>query len=114
MLTAIVRVIHYGPRGEVNGAILEDQSIIRIPPHTANQIGSLLQVGQPISVVRYGAENEYGRVIEATSIGSPGKPMILVTDPGPGGRRWRFTLAVAYEPRLVWKNIGRFPAGSTF
>lgn len=83
----IVRILLYGPRGEVNGAVLEDRSIVRVPPHAAYQLRSLLQVGQPISVVGYGVENEYGRVIEASSIGAPGKPMTLMSDPGPGGRR---------------------------
>lgn len=82
-----VRVLLYGPRGEVNGAVLEDRSIVRVPPHAAYQVASLLQAGQAISAVGYGTENEYGRVIEATAIGSPGKPMTLISEPGPGGRR---------------------------
>lgn len=83
----IVRVLLYGPRGEVNGVVLEDRSIVRVPPHAAYQVASLLQVGQPISAVGYGTENEYGRVIEATTIGAPGTPMTPISNPGPGRRR---------------------------
>jgi hypothetical protein len=83
----IVRVLLYGPRGEVNGAVLDDRSIIRVPPHAAYQVASLLQVGLPISAVGFGTENQYGRVIEATAIGSPGEPMTPIGDPGPVGRR---------------------------
>jgi hypothetical protein len=82
----IVRVLLYGPRGEVNGAVLEDRSIVRVPPHAAYQVASLLQAGQSISAVGYGTENEYGRVIEATAMGSPGTPMTPIGDPGPGRR----------------------------
>lgn len=83
----IVRVLLYGPRGEVNGVVLENRSLVRVPPHAAYQVASLLQVGQPISAVGYGTENEYGRVIEATTIGAPGTPMTPISDPGPGRRR---------------------------
>jgi hypothetical protein len=83
----LVRVLLYGPRGEVNGAVLEDRSIVRIPPHAAYQVASFLQAGQSICAVGYVTENEYGRVIEASAIGSPGKPMTPISDPGPGGRR---------------------------
>jgi hypothetical protein len=83
----IVRVLLYGPRGEVNGVVLEDRSIVRVPPHAAYQVASLLQLGQTISAVGYGTENEYGRVIEATTIGAAGTPMTPISDPGPGGRR---------------------------
>ena len=86
-IEGIVRVLLYGPRGQVNGAVLEDRSIVRVPPHASYQVASLLQAGQSISAVGYGTENEYGRVIEATAIGSPGTPMIPIGDPGPGGRR---------------------------
>lgn len=71
----VVRVLLYGPRGEVNGAVLDDRSIVRVRPHAAYQLMNLLQVGHPISAVGFGTENQYGRVIEATAIGSPGVPM---------------------------------------
>ena len=83
----IVRVLLYGPRGEVNGVVLDDRSIVRVFPHAAYQVASLLQVGHPISAIGFGTENQYGRVIEATAIGAPGEPLTPLSDPGPGGRR---------------------------
>lgn len=83
----IVRVLLYGPRGEVNGAVLDDRSIVRVFPHAAYRMASLLQVGHSISAVGFGTENQYGRVIEATAIGSPGEPLTPISDPGPVGRR---------------------------
>jgi hypothetical protein len=82
-----IRVLLYGPRGELNGAVLEDRTIVRVPPHVAYQVAGLLQVGQSISAIGYGTENEHGRVIEATAMGTSGKSMIPINDPGPGGFR---------------------------
>jgi hypothetical protein len=82
-----VRVLLYGPRGDVNGAILEDQTIVRFPPHAAYQIASILRVGAPFSAVGYGTENEYGRVIEATAVGAPGQALTPISDPGSGRMR---------------------------
>lgn len=80
----LVRNLLYGPRGDVNGAVLEDHTIIRVPPHAAYQVAKLLQIGQTISAIGYGTENGYGRVIEATAIGSSGTAMMPISDPGPG------------------------------
>ena len=82
-----IRVLLYGPLGELNGAVLEDRTIVRIPPHAAYEVAGLLQVGQSITAIGYGTENVFGRVIEATAIGTSGKPMIPINDPGPGGFR---------------------------
>jgi hypothetical protein len=83
----IVRNLLYGPRGELNGAVLEDRTIVRVPPHAAYQVARLLQIGHSISAVGYGTENTYGRAIEATAIGASGSPMISLEDPGPRGFR---------------------------
>ena len=80
----IVRTLLYGRRGEVNGAVLEDHTIVRVPPHAAHQAAALLQVGQSISATGYGTENEYGQAIEATAIGSSGAAMAPIGDPRPG------------------------------
>lgn len=82
-----VRNILYGPRGEVNGAVLEDHTIVRVPRHAAYQVANLLQMGRSISVIGYGTENEFGRVIEATAMGTSGSPLMPINDPGPGGSR---------------------------
>lgn len=78
-----VRNLLYGPRGEVHGAVLEDHTIVRVPPHAAYQMAKLLQIGQSISVIGYGTENEYGRVLEATAMGSSDTTMMPISDPLP-------------------------------
>jgi hypothetical protein len=81
-----VQQLLYGPRGEVNGLVLSDSSIVRFPPQTVYQIGNLLQVGQPLSVTGYGTANQYGKALEATAIGARGQPLQTLYGPaGPAG-----------------------------
>jgi hypothetical protein len=70
-----IQRLSYGPRGEVNGAILDDGSAVRFPPDVGYQLVSLLQVGQGITATGYGTQNQYGRAIEVTAIGARGQPL---------------------------------------
>lgn len=83
----IVRTVLYGPRGEVNGVVLDNHTIVRIPPHAASRVASLLQQGQPLEAVGYGTENQYGVAIEATAVGPTGSALTPIHDPGSGGIR---------------------------
>ena len=53
-----------GPRGDVNGALLEDATVLRLPPPEAYRFASLLQPGQ--ALVTEGSElvSAVGRVVE--------------------------------------------------
>jgi hypothetical protein len=77
-----IRTLLYGSRGEMNGAVLDDGTIVRIPPHAITQVDNLLQAGRSIQAVGYGTENEYGRVLEATTIGASGVAMMPIQDAG--------------------------------
>ena len=68
-----IRVVLYAPRGETEGAVLDNGTIVRMPPHIGAQFASLLQAGQAISARGYGTENQFGRCIEATEIGAAGQ-----------------------------------------
>src|SRR5260370_2107399 len=52
----------YGPRGDLNGALLADGTIVRIGPMEAYQVASLLNPGQPLAVQAWGLTTAYGRV----------------------------------------------------
>src|SRR5437870_8483895 len=41
-----VRMTLHGPRGDVNGALLEDGTVLRLPPPEADRFATLLQPGQ--------------------------------------------------------------------
>ena len=67
--TGRVKAPLHGPRGDVNGALLEDGTIIRLPPPEAVRLASTLTVGAPLSVQGLGTEGPLGKVIEARAIG---------------------------------------------
>jgi hypothetical protein len=69
-----VRATLFAPRGEPEGAVLENGSILRMPPHVAAQYSSLLQAGASITARGFGTENQFGRSLEVTEIGAPGQP----------------------------------------
>lgn len=58
-----------GPRGEANGVILSDGSIVRFPPHSLHQQPPLQQ-GQPFAASGLGTRNAHGTSLEAISTGT--------------------------------------------
>jgi hypothetical protein len=77
----------HGPRGELNGALLEDGTIVRLPPPDAERLASTLAPGAAITVQGDGFGGPLGRVIEARSIGPDGAHLTQVaTSPPPGHR----------------------------
>jgi hypothetical protein len=70
-LNGRVQTSLYGPAGELNGAVLDDGTIVRLPPPTAYQAASLLAPGQAVSVQGWELSTAYGRVIDAQVISPP-------------------------------------------
>lgn len=64
-----VRMPLHGPQGEVNGALLEDGTVLRLPPPAAMTFAALLQTGQ--TIVAEGVEwtSALGKVMEVRQIG---------------------------------------------
>jgi hypothetical protein len=77
----------HGPRGDLNGALLEDGTIVRLPPPEAERLALTLTAGAPIAVQGNGFEGTLGRVIEARSIGPDAAHLAQVATPPrpPGG-----------------------------
>ncbi|WDM67838.1 hypothetical protein [Xanthomonas cucurbitae] len=76
----------YGPGGEVNGALLSDSTVVRMPPHLALQFAELLRIGAPLSVRGFGVANAAGRSIEATGLGRDrASQRALFSPPRPDG-----------------------------
>jgi hypothetical protein len=59
-----------GKKGEVNGVLLEDGTVVRFPPQAAFDFAVLLQAGQSIAAEGLGTENAFGRGLEATALGA--------------------------------------------
>jgi hypothetical protein len=65
----ILQLLH-GPRGDTNGAILDDGTTLRMPPPSAWQMASLLQPGQSVIAQGWSLSNSYGHVVDVQSLGS--------------------------------------------
>jgi len=78
-----VQQVLHGPAGDVNGALLDDGTTIKVPPPLGWQASSGLQPGQVFTVQGWVLSNAYGRVVDAQTIGAG--PMQLTQAPRPGG-----------------------------
>jgi hypothetical protein len=79
----------HGARGELNGAMLEDGTILRLPPPEAERLRALLTPGQAIVVEGDGLTAPMGRVIKVQAIGPSQTQLNFVQRPGPPSRRPR-------------------------
>ena len=86
--TGRVKAQLHGPRGDLNGALLEDGTIVRLPPPEATRLAAVLSVGASVSVQGQGVESPLGRVIEARSVGpDAGHLSPVAAPPPPPGHR---------------------------
>jgi len=67
-----VAYVTTAPRGEPDGVILADGTVIKLTPPVAQQFGALVRTGATVSAQGYGTRNQYGTALQATSFGSPG------------------------------------------
>lgn len=63
-----VRMALYGPRGDLNGAMLEDGTQIHLPPPEAASMAGALMPGATLSASGIGLVTPYGRVMDAQQI----------------------------------------------
>jgi hypothetical protein len=79
-----VRMALHDPRGDVNGVLLTDGTVLRLPPPEAVRFASLLQPGQPLVVEGRAYGNALGKVVEVSEIGATYDHMNEIAGPGPG------------------------------
>jgi hypothetical protein len=79
----------HGPRGDLNGVLLQDGTIVHLPPDQAQQMAAQLAVGQPIYVTGDGSVSPLGKVIAAQQIGPNQSQLAQIDNPprGPGRDR---------------------------
>jgi hypothetical protein len=82
-----VRMLLHGPRAEINGALLADNTILRLPPPEADRLAALLQPGQTVVAEGVLLSNNLGKVLDARQLG-PSREQLssLPAPPGPGPR----------------------------
>ncbi len=78
----------HGPRGDLNGVVLEDGTIIRLPPPEAERLASQLAPGQTVYARGDGLATPLGKVIAARAIG-PSKDQTTALAAPPPGFPWR-------------------------
>ena len=66
-----------GHRGEINGVIVSNGAIVKFPPHVGNQLVSTANVGDKIQAQGFGTRNNYGQIIQATTLIVNGQPVSL-------------------------------------
>ena len=87
-VTGRIKAQLHGPRGDLNGALLEDGTIVRLPPPEAQRLASMLTAGAALDVQGQGFDGPLGRVVEARSIGpDAGHLTRVAAPPPPPGRR---------------------------
>ncbi len=81
-----VRMQLHGPRGELNGVLLEDGTAVHLPPPEATRLLADLKPGQVVVVRGEGVDDGLGRSIAARAIGpSPDKLAQVAMPPRPPG-----------------------------
>jgi len=85
-----VRMPLHGPRGDVNGALLEDGTVLRLPPPEVDRFVALLQPGRDLVAEGILLANPLGKVLEVRQIGASRDQLNEVqAPPGPGGKKGR-------------------------
>lgn len=79
-----IAALLHTPRGEANGARLEDGTIVRLPPPEAKRLAETLTVGKTLVVRGDGYAGPLGRVIAARQLGETKETLKDVAAP-----RWR-------------------------
>ncbi len=64
-----VKAPYYAPQGEIAGAVLEDGTVITVPPGTAEPLRDLLRAGARLAVEGRGVTLDIGRGVAAERIG---------------------------------------------
>ncbi|KVD94999.1 hypothetical protein WS63_01960 [Burkholderia stagnalis] len=79
-VSGVVRRVTRAPRGEPDGVMLDNGTIVKLTVPAAQQFGGLLVPGAHVAAVGYGTRNAYGEALQATAFGSPGRVVNLYDD----------------------------------
>lgn len=77
-LRARIRLVLHGMRGEVNGAVLDDGTVLRLPPPDAVRLAAVLAPGCVVVVDGLSRSWSLGTVIEISAVGTAADRMTPV------------------------------------
>lgn len=90
-ITGTIAQLLHGKQGEVNGALLSDGTIMRLPPHEVRRLGDMLAAGKPLTIIGTINATPLGKVVDASSIGATPASMTEIDRPpppkGPKGKK---------------------------
>jgi hypothetical protein len=79
----------YDLHGDANGVLLEDGTVVRLPPPEAKRLAETLAAGKTLVVRGEGYAGPLGRALEAHEIGADAEHLVAVRGPRPGwGEPW--------------------------
>jgi hypothetical protein len=87
-VTGKIKAQLHGPRGELNGVLLEDGTEVNLPPPEAERMSAQLAVGQTIYARGGGVANALGHVVMARAIGATKESATEFRGPRPGWDHW--------------------------
>ncbi len=73
----------HGPRGELNGVLLQDGTIVRLPPPEAQRLAADLAPGKQVYAQGNGIASPLGKVVAARSIGPSQSQAVALAAPPP-------------------------------
>ncbi len=82
-----VKMQLHGPRGELNGVLLANGTIVHMPPPAASRLAALLMPGTAIAVAGHEVNSDEGHAIAAAAIGPADgtlAPIMMPPPPVPG------------------------------
>ncbi len=81
-----VKQVLHAPRGEVNGVLLDNGTVVRLPPQEATRLAAQLAVGQKLFVRGMGVASPLGKVVMARQLGPDRTKLTEVAGPRFPGR----------------------------
>jgi hypothetical protein len=83
-----VKVALHDMRGETNGVLLDDGTVVRLPPPEVKKLGDALAVGKDIVVRGDGYAGPLGKAVGAHEIGPDAAHLTRISGPGMGWGGW--------------------------
>jgi hypothetical protein len=86
-VSGTVKAPYFAPQGEVAGAVLDDGTVVTVPPGTAEPLRDLLRPGARLAAEGRGVAGELGRALAAERIGDTAENLRPVPPPAEPRRR---------------------------
>ena len=76
-----IRVVRRNPHGDIDGAVLEDGTLLHLPPHAGRQFAELFREGRLLAATGFGTANDFGQAIAVAMLGPSADALALVEPP---------------------------------